>query len=106
MFDGIKNLLSALVIAGNTFRDHAFRLPLLTPTVRFAPPIPLATLADLSHSPRCPLMAHRCIRCAAKFVRSWTRADNSWHRRCMAQSLLMLWTAPTLRHRSAIGWLR
>jgi hypothetical protein len=21
-------------------------------------------------------------------------------------SLLMLWTAPTLRHRSAIGWLR
>ena len=40
------------------------------------------------------------------FVRFWTRADNSWHRRCMAQSLMMLWTAPTLRHRSAIGWLR
>jgi hypothetical protein len=39
-------------------------------------------------------------------VRFWGTADNGGFWPATVCPLMMWWTAPTLRHRSAIGWLR
>jgi hypothetical protein len=38
--------------------------------------------------------------------RYWTKADIGGFWPSLVCPLMMLWTAPALRHRSAIGWLR
>ena len=40
----------------------------------------------------------------ASDVGCWCKSGRG--RGAIANPLMMLWTAPTLRHRSAIGWLR